>query len=220
MRRLLKKPKLLVGIGAVLALLALALWPSPVPADFAAAERGSLRVTIDEEGETRLRDRFVVSAPVAGRVLRIELEPGDRVVREKTVVATFLPGDPVLLDARARAEAQAALGAAEAALGRARSEWQRVQDALALARSERDRNRELALLTLLALPLGLLVGWGLSYWALSSLQNELYRIPLVIGRQKVACSALTVIAAAAISGLVVRRKLDRLDLVAVLKTRE
>jgi putative ABC transport system permease protein len=79
---------------------------------------------------------------------------------------------------------------------------------------------ELALLTLVAIPPGLVVGWGLSHWALSSLQSEVYRIPLVITPRNMAWSALCVIAAAALSGLVVRRRLDRLDLVAVLKTRE
>jgi putative ABC transport system permease protein len=79
---------------------------------------------------------------------------------------------------------------------------------------------ELALLTVLALPLGLLIGWGLARWALTALENELYRIPLVVTPQSGAWSALTVILASAVSGLVVRRKLDRLDLVAVLKTRE
>jgi len=79
---------------------------------------------------------------------------------------------------------------------------------------------ELALLTLLALPLGLLIGWALAKWSLLMLQNELYRIPLIVTPQSGAWAALTVLAASAVSGLVVRRRLDRLDLVAVLKTRE
>jgi putative ABC transport system permease protein len=79
---------------------------------------------------------------------------------------------------------------------------------------------ELALLTLLALPVGLLIGWGLARWALTALQTELYRIPLLITPQSGAWAALTVVLASALSGLVVRRRLDRLDLIAVLKTRE
>lgn len=79
---------------------------------------------------------------------------------------------------------------------------------------------ELALLTLLAMPPGLLVGVGLSQWVLSGLQSEVYRIPVVITWKNVAWSLLTVLAAAAVSGFAVRRKLDHLDLVAVLKTRE
>ncbi|HUG52715.1 MAG TPA: ABC transporter permease [Vicinamibacteria bacterium] len=79
---------------------------------------------------------------------------------------------------------------------------------------------ELALLTVLALPLGVGIGWALSKWALQAVQNELYRIPLIITPQAAAAAALTVVGASAASGLVVRRRLDRLDLVAVLKTRE
>jgi putative ABC transport system permease protein len=79
---------------------------------------------------------------------------------------------------------------------------------------------ELALLTLLAILPGLLVGWGLSVFVLMSFESEVYRIPLVITPPNLAWSILAVIAAAAVSGLLVRRKLDRLDLVAVLKTRE
>ncbi len=79
---------------------------------------------------------------------------------------------------------------------------------------------ELSILTVLALPLGVLIGWGLSAAIVSTLQSEVYRIPLAITPQTMAWSALTVIVAAALSGLAVRRKLDHLDLVAVLKTRE
>jgi putative ABC transport system permease protein len=79
---------------------------------------------------------------------------------------------------------------------------------------------ELALLTFLALPLGMLIGWGLSELMLLLFHNEVYRFPLVVTSRNAAWSALTVIAAAFVSGLVVRRKLDHLDLVAVLKVRE
>ncbi len=79
---------------------------------------------------------------------------------------------------------------------------------------------ELALLTLVAIPPGLLIGWGLAKVLLLSFQNEIYRLPLVVTPQTAAWSSLTVIAAAALSGLAVRRRLDHLDLVAVLKTRE
>lgn len=133
------------GLGA-LALVAVvwALRPRPVQADFAVVERGPLRVTIDEEGETRVRDRFVVSAPLAGRVLRIELEPGDPVVANETVLATFQPADPTLLDARSRAEADARVRAAEARLGRARVDRERAAVEVEFARSELSRQRALA----------------------------------------------------------------------------
>jgi putative ABC transport system permease protein len=79
---------------------------------------------------------------------------------------------------------------------------------------------ELALLTFLAIPPGLAIGWGLARLLLVVFQNEVYRIPLVVTPQTAAWSALVVVVAAALSGLAVRRKLGRLDLVAVLKTRE
>jgi putative ABC transport system permease protein len=79
---------------------------------------------------------------------------------------------------------------------------------------------ELSVLTLLALPLGLLLGWGLGLLIVSSFDSEVFRFPLVVTPQAMAWSCLAVIAAAAISGLVVRRRLDHLNLVAVLKTPE
>jgi HlyD family secretion protein len=119
-------------------LLAAALWPTTVPVDVAVVGRGPLVVTVDEEGQTRVRQRYVVSAPVTGRVLRIDLEPGDPVTRG-AVVARVQPETPPLLDARTRAEAQAAIEAARAVLGRARAEEQRMRAALAQAERERTR---------------------------------------------------------------------------------
>jgi HlyD family secretion protein len=131
-------------VVAVLA--AVGVWafrPRPVPADFAAVERGPLEVTVEEEGRTRVRDRYVVSAPLPGRMRRIELEPGDPVVARKTVVAQFEPADPVLLDVRTRAELQARVRAAEAAVGGARAERDRVRTELTFAESELKRARRL-----------------------------------------------------------------------------
>jgi len=79
---------------------------------------------------------------------------------------------------------------------------------------------ELALLTLLALPLGMAIGYALADLIATVYDTELYRFPLVILPRTYALACLTVVVAAALSGLVVRRRLGRLDLVAVLKTRE
>jgi HlyD family secretion protein len=84
----------------------------------------------------------VVSAPVSGRILRIELEPGDA-VRLGDVVARIQPEAPALLDTRALAEAQAAVEGADAALGRARADEQRLRAALAQAEREVERSRRL-----------------------------------------------------------------------------
>ncbi len=79
---------------------------------------------------------------------------------------------------------------------------------------------ELAVLTLAAIPLGLVIGYLFAAWAVSGLDTEVYRIPLIVGRQTCGFAVSVVLAGAAISGLIVRRKLDHLDLVSVLKTRE
>ena len=79
---------------------------------------------------------------------------------------------------------------------------------------------ELALLTLASIPLGWLLGYGLAWLIVSGIEGELFRIPLIIGRQTYGQAALVVIAAALVSGLIIRRRIRGLDLIAVLKTRE
>ncbi len=129
--------------AAVVVLFAIALYPRAEPVDVVRIGRGGLQVSLEEEGKTRVRHRYVVSAPVAGRVLRIELEPGDRVVAGETVRAVFAPAEPSLLDARTRRESEARVRAARAAVERARSEEERVRSQLALAEKELARSREL-----------------------------------------------------------------------------
>ena len=143
MRKLLFNRRVLISLAVVGGLLAVALWPTTVPVELGAVSRGPLMVTVDEEGTTRVRDRFIVSSPVAGRVLRIELEPGDAVKRGQ-IVARVRAEAPPLLDERTRAEAQAAIASARAALGRARAEEQRGRATLAQLQRELTRIRELA----------------------------------------------------------------------------
>lgn len=133
----------IAGAGVVGLLLYVALRPTPTPVDTAQVTRGPMLVTIDEEGETRIRHRYVVAAPVSGRVERIDLEPGDAVVAGKTVVARVRAEAPALLDSRARAELDAALAGATAALGQARAEEQRAGASLDLAEKELARERDL-----------------------------------------------------------------------------
>jgi len=137
----------LMLFGSAALLIGVIAWsfrPQPVPVDLAAVERGSLRVTIDEDGMTRVRERYIVSAPVAGRVRRVELEPGDRVAARRTALATFLPATPALLDARTRAETEARMKAAQAARDQARVALQRARDELAFGQGELMRQRQLA----------------------------------------------------------------------------
>jgi HlyD family secretion protein len=127
----------------VAAALYLATRPRPLPVDFAEVSRGEMAETLDHEGRTRVRERYVVSAPVAGRVLRIELRPGDRVVANQTVVATFAPAAASLLDSRTRAEAQSRASAAEAVLEQAQAQREQVRVQAQHAVEERDRARGL-----------------------------------------------------------------------------
>jgi HlyD family secretion protein len=115
----------------------------PVPADFAAVARGTLEVTVEEEGRTRVRDRYVVSAPLPGRMHRIELDPGDPVIARKTVVARFQPAEPALLDARTRAELEARVSTAEAALDGARADRERIRTELPFAQAQLKRAQQL-----------------------------------------------------------------------------
>lgn len=143
MWRILKNKRLWLAAAVVAVILAAALWPDAIDVDVARVERGPMRVTVDEEGETRVRERFVISAPVTGRLQRIELEPGDRVSRG-SIVARLAPAPPALLDVRTRAELRSAEGAARAALGQARAERDRTAATLERVRSTLRRQEELA----------------------------------------------------------------------------
>jgi HlyD family secretion protein len=101
-----------------------------------------MRVTVDEDGRTRIRERYVVSAPLAGRLPRIQLHPGDEVTSGRTVVAAIEPTDPGLLDARARAEAEARLGAAAAAREEALPNLERARAAHDYAAADLRRVRQ------------------------------------------------------------------------------
>ena len=144
MKRKLKRVAVWLFFGLIILALVFALRPKPVPADWAVVERGPFRVTIDEEGETRVRDLFVVSAPLSGQVLRIKLEPGDPVKAGQTVLATFLPSEPALLDLRARAGAEARVKAAQASLGQAQAQRKRADAEMAFARAQFKRYQRLA----------------------------------------------------------------------------
>jgi HlyD family secretion protein len=118
----------------------LALRPPALPVEVGEVTRGPLRVSIDEEGETRVRERFVVAAPAAGHLLRIALEAGDAVAAGD-VVAEIVPAP---LDPRAEAAAKARLEAAEDARRGAQARAALAESALAqaerdLARAERLR---------------------------------------------------------------------------------
>jgi len=140
------KRRVLWGAAAALAVggvVAVALWPSTVTVDAAPATRGPLQVTIDASGETRIHDRFTVSAPVMGRVGRITLEPGDVVERGVTLIAEMTPEDPPLLESRTTQEAEAAVSVARGLLGRADAEDAAARTALRQASAELERAQTL-----------------------------------------------------------------------------
>jgi HlyD family secretion protein len=134
---------LVLFVVAVAVAVVLALRPRPVPVDAAVAARGTLVVAIEETGVARVKDRYVISAPVTGTISRQLLEPGDAVA-ERQVIAELAPVRSPLLDARTRSEAQARISAAESALGQAEAQQARAKVARDQAQEELARARALA----------------------------------------------------------------------------
>jgi HlyD family secretion protein len=131
---------LLAAVGvAALALVVYAFLPKPVDVDVATVRRGPLQVTVDREGKTRIRERYVVSAPLTGRLQRVELEPGDPVAAGRTIVASLEPPDPTFLDERTRAQAEARVKAATATKKQAGPNLERARAAHNFARTELER---------------------------------------------------------------------------------
>lgn len=103
-----------IGVVALLAIF-YGFLPKPVPVDSVKVKRGPMRVTIEEEGEARVKERFIISAPVAGFMRRVELEVGDPVKRGQ-IIGELEPLRSDALDPRSRAEAEASVSAAESSL--------------------------------------------------------------------------------------------------------
>jgi HlyD family secretion protein len=131
----------LLTVGIVIAML---FRPVAVPIDLVTVKRGAISVTITDEGKTRVKDVFIVSAPVPGLMRRIDLEPGDQVTAGETVVARIEPSDPSFLDVRTQAEAQAAVRAAQAAGNYAAAQVRRAEAELDFAEAEFTRYQGLA----------------------------------------------------------------------------
>jgi HlyD family secretion protein len=134
---------LAAALLVVALLVAWALQPRPVAVETAAVQRGPFEQTIVDDGKTRVRDRYVIAAPLAGRVARIALEPGDR-VRQDQVVALLTPTAPAFLDARTAGELRERVGAAQAQLARAKAETQKVLAQRDQARADLARQDKLA----------------------------------------------------------------------------
>ncbi|MDH3728306.1 MAG: efflux RND transporter periplasmic adaptor subunit [Myxococcales bacterium] len=133
---------LMIGLAAafVVAVILVAWIPNPVDVEVSEVSRGPLVVTVDEDGRTRVIDRYLVSAPLAGNLGRIELDAGDA-IKAGEVLARLVPLPPPLLDARSRAEAQARVDAALAARAQAQAAVNRARVALDFAEKEAARAR-------------------------------------------------------------------------------
>ena len=130
-----------MAIAALLAIiLFVAFLPDPIPVETATIGRGPMRVTVDEDGKTRTVDRYVVTAPVSGRLQRIEIREG-REIAEGEVVARI---DPAPTDAARSAELDAMVNAASSAVREAEAAAARARASLEQARRERSRIAELA----------------------------------------------------------------------------
>jgi HlyD family secretion protein len=134
-------PAALVLLIAVIvaAALYLAIRKPPYAVDLAPVTRGPLTVTIDDEGETRVHDLYVVAAPINGRVLRIELEAGDPVIAGETVVARMVPADSDFLDPRSEARVREQVRALDDVVASSDSRVAQARAARTLALQEQGR---------------------------------------------------------------------------------
>lgn len=143
MTRLLRRLPQVLILLTLGGLLAYGFWPTPIDVDVVESTRGPLLVTICDDGETRIKEKYVVSSPLDGKLLRLELHPGDQVTRGNTVIARVEPVDPTLLDARAVAQIEARVRAAEATKSQAQALLDQRREALERARHEFERVQEL-----------------------------------------------------------------------------
>ena len=130
----------LAGVVLV-ALIGWGLWPKPVIIETGEVARAPLTVRVAEEGKTRVRNRYVVAAPLAGNMRRVPLKPGDPVEAGNTLLTTIEPVGSPLLDPRARAQAEAVVAMHQASRHQAVEALAAVRTALKLANAERDRMR-------------------------------------------------------------------------------
>jgi len=132
-----------VPIGVVAVAVFLAYRPTPVEVDLHTVRQTPLIASVSEKGETRIRDVFVLSSPIRGRALRIEIDEGDTVTANATVVAEIEPISPDFLDFRTEAEAEASIELSKAAVSFAQAERDQAKAELDFAASELERTKKL-----------------------------------------------------------------------------
>ena len=128
-------PAVLVVALLVVALLVWGFWPQPVDVEAVAVQRAPLTITVEEEGRSRVIDRYVVSAPVDGVACRVQLDVGDP-VQKGEVLLTITPLESRVLDQRSRAQARAAVAAARSSLAAAKEQASAAESAAQLAANE------------------------------------------------------------------------------------
>lgn len=129
--------------AAVIATLAWAFWPRPMEVDVASVRTGTFERHVQEQGKTRVRARYAITAPLAGTLARITLQQGDSVA-QGAVIATLTPVAPALIDSRSQQEQAERVGAMEANVARAGAAIERAQVALVQARADLQRSQTLA----------------------------------------------------------------------------
>jgi HlyD family secretion protein len=129
---------------AMLSVLVFLFWPRPLEVDVETVGEGPIAETVADQGVARVRQTYVVSAPVGGRLERVPLEVGDRVVASRTVIAYVRPAAPEFLDPRSRAQAETAVDAARAALASATAQRDRLAADAVRTREQLRRISDLA----------------------------------------------------------------------------
>jgi HlyD family secretion protein len=129
--------------GAFIGGVVYSLWPQPIVVETEQVTRGRMQVTVNEDGITRVRERYQVSSPVAGQLLRIELRSGDAIQAGETLLATLRPTDPSLLDERQVSQTEAVASAAKAAMERAEASRRQIRVTADLAEIQVGRARKL-----------------------------------------------------------------------------
>ena len=144
MQKLRARTTVIAIAGALVAgFLLYAFWPRALSVDIGEIMRGPMIVAIQDEARTRVRDAYVVSAPVTGKLLRVDVEPGDAVEAGQSIVARMLPANPTVLDVRTEEQARASVESAEAALLLAKAEVKKAAADADYAKGALDRARGL-----------------------------------------------------------------------------
>lgn len=136
MKKLLRRLPWIVLVLGLIAGITYGFWPVPIQVDTVTASRGTLLVTVNEDGKTRIREKYVVSAPVGGKLLRLSLRAGDEVEYHESVLAVIEPNEAPLLDPRAVEQAEAKVRVAKAMQSQSTAAVKRAAAAHALARTD------------------------------------------------------------------------------------